>query len=146
MKKLFCLIAVAFLTLTTVSAQDYKWAAGIRTGGETIGLSVKYSLDGVNALEGIFAMPWDNGFTATVLYERHIPVITDGFHFYYGAGGHIGGWDHRFSLGIDGIIGLEYKVSAIPLAFSLDYKPVFNIADKTKFYMADIALGIRITF
>lgn len=110
------------------------------------GATVKYSLDGVNAIEGMLSGLWDDGFIVTALYERHVPVITDGFHFYYGAGAHIGAWSHDFSIGIDGIIGLEYKIRSIPLALSIDYKPIFNIAADTHFYFADIALGVKVTF
>ncbi len=146
MKKLICMAAVAFMAVSAASAQDYKWAVGARFGGELVGGTVKYNIDGVNSLEAMLATPWDDGFLATVLYERHIPVIDQGFHFYYGAGGHIGEWKNDFAIGIDGIIGLEYKIRSIPLALSLDYKPIFNIAEDTEFYMADIALGFKVTF
>ncbi len=146
MKKLFAILTITMLSLSIASAQDYKWAVGARFGGEMGGATVKYNLDGVNALEGMLASPWNDGFVGTVLYERHIPVIAEGFHFYYGGGGHIGEWHHKFSIGVDGIIGLEYRIINAPLALSLDYKPVFNIAEKPKFYMADIALGVKVTF
>ncbi len=146
MKKFFCLVAMVFLTVSAVSAQDYKWAVGARFGGELGGATVKYNIDGVNALEAILATPWDNGFLATVLYERNIPVIAEGFHMYYGGGGHIGDWSKKFAIGVDGILGLEYRIKDIPLAVSVDYKPVFNIGSRTKFYMADIAMGVKVTF
>lgn len=150
MKKFICLFAFAMASLTVVSAQDYNWAVGVRLGGEMGGASLKYKFNTANALEAIVAAPWDSGFALTALYERYIPVIGKGFHFYYGAGAHVGSWKYKsknkFSLGIDGIIGLEYKLKDVPLAFSLDYKPVFNVVEKTKFYLADIALGIRVAF
>lgn len=146
MRKIFGLLLMAVMAASVASAQDYKWAVGARFGGEMGGGTVKYNIDGVNALEAMLASPWDDGFIATVLYERHIPVIAEGFHFYYGGGGHIGGWHHKFAFGVDGIIGLEYRIKDAPLAISADYKPVFNIAEKTKFYMADIAFGIKVTF
>lgn len=146
MKKLILLAAFAVASLTAVSAQDYNWGVGVRLGGEMGGASVKYKFNSVNALEGILATPWKNGFMLTALYERYIPVIGKGFHFYYGAGAHVGSWAKKFALGVDGIVGLEYKLSNVPLAFSLDYKPNFNIVQKSKFYLADLALGIRVTF
>lgn len=146
MKKLLCAFAVAIVSLTAVSAQDYNWGVGVRLGGYQGGASVKYKLNSYNALEGIFSIPWDNGFLATVLYQRYVPVIAQGFNFYYGAGAHVGGWDKKFSLGIDGMIGLEYKIRNAPLALSLDYKPAFNIIEKSRFLFSDFALGIRVTF
>ena len=146
MKKLFCIISAAILSLSIASAQEYPWAIGIRGGAATGGLTVKYSIDGVNAIEGMLSGMWDNGFLVTALYERHIPVISQGFHFYYGAGGHLGSWKDDFAIGVDGVIGLEYKIPSIPLALSLDYKPLFNIASDTKFILDDFGLGIKVTF
>ena len=146
MKKLICLLVFAAVSLSVASAQDYNWGVGVRIGGEMGGASVKYKFNTANALEGIMAAPWKNGFLFTVLYERYIPVIDKGFHFYYGAGAHLGDWQKKFTFGVDGIIGLEYKFKEVPLALSLDYKPVLNFIGKKTFKMADIALGIRVTF
>lgn len=146
MKKAIIFIAATLLTITAVSAQNYKWAGGVRIGGDQVGATVKHKFNSSSAVEAIFSYPWDNGFNITGLYERHIPVISQGFNFYYGFGGHIGSWDHDFAIGVDGIVGLEYKLPMAPIAFSVDYKPTFNIASHTHFYMADIALGIKYTF
>lgn len=145
MKKMMVLAAMLLLA-GTAAAQDYKWGVGVRFGGETAGLSVKHNFSSARGLEAILAYPWDDGFTATVLYEWQMPVITDGFSFYYGAGGHIGAWDDEFAIGVDGIVGLEYKLRKVPLAFSVDYKPIFNIGADTKFYMLDFALSMKVTF
>lgn len=146
MKKFICLLTIAAASLTAASAQDYNWAVGVRLGGEMGGASLKYKFNSANALEAIVAAPWNNGFLATVLYQRYIPVIDNGFHFYYGFGAHTGSWYRDFTFGVDGIVGLEYKFSDLPLAISLDYKPMFNIAGFRTFRMADVALGIRIAF
>lgn len=146
MKKILCLLALAIASFSAASAQDYNWAVGARIGGDLGGATVKYKFNSSAAVEAIFATPWDGGFTSTALYERHVPVIDRGFHFYYGAGGHIGKIDTKFALGVDGIVGIEYKLRDLPLVFSLDYKPMFNIVEKSKFYLADIALGIKVAF
>ena len=78
-----------------------------------------------------------------------IPVIGEGFEFYYGAGANLGSWDYddgEFTFGVNGIIGLEYKIRELPLAFSLDYKPNLNVIGKTGFHAADFGLGIRVAF
>ena len=146
MKRLICFFAAALFSVTVLSAQDYNWAVGVRGGGEMSGLSVKHKFNASSAIEGILSMPYSSGFVVTGIYERHIPVIDDGFNFYYGAGAHVGKWRHRFALGADGIIGLEYILPTIPLGFSVDYKPVFNIIEKTKFYFLDFALGVKVLF
>lgn len=140
------LIVVTLLSLTALNAQEYKWAVGARVGGQTAGISGKYNIDGVNGIEGILSFPYKNGFLATALYERYVPVIDHGFYFFYGAGGHIGKWDSKFAVGADAIVGLEYRIPNAPLAISIDYKPTFNIASRTKFYMLDFGLGLRAMF
>ena len=75
--------------------------------------------------------------------------IGEGFEFYYGAGANLGSWDYddgEFTFGVNGIIGLEYKIRELPLAFSLDYKPNLNVIGKTGFHAADFGLGIRVAF
>ncbi|MCL2560756.1 MAG: hypothetical protein FWE10_00320 [Rikenellaceae bacterium] len=149
MKKIICLlIAAAAFSTYSARAQDYNFAVGVRLGGDTGGASVKFKMNPSDALEGILSVPWDKGggFLFTLLYERHIPVITHGFHLYYGAGGHIGTRVEKLSFGVDGILGLEYKLRHSPLAISLDYKPSFSILHKTKFHFSDLALGIRVAF
>ena len=148
MKKLICLLAISVMFLSIALAQDYNWGIGMRLGGDTGGVSVKYKLNTVDAFEAILAALWDNGFVATALSQRHIPVIGKGTHFYYGAGIHTGAGnrERKFIFGIDGIFGLEYKFRDVPLALALDYKPAFNVVGKPALPVSDIALVIRVTF
>ncbi len=73
------------------------------------------------ALEGLVSF-WDHGFRVTGLYEIHGGIKDlQGLKWYIGPGAHVGayneGWyhkDHYYtsgdpSLGIDGIVGLDYK-------------------------------------
>ena len=111
------------------------------------GITVRHNFDPSNSIEAI--IDFAQGFNLYALYERNIPVIQEGFNFYYGAGANIGAWGHRhseFAFGIDGVIGLEYKIPSIPLAFSLDYKPNLNLIEKTKFHALDFGLGVKVTF
>ena len=149
MKRVIAILFVLALGSAKVaSAQDYNWAIGVRGGGVLSGVTVKYNFDPANSVEGL--LDFTQGFNVVALYERHIPVISDGFRFYYGAGVNMGAW-HRwggnpFTMGIDGIIGLEYKIRTIPLAFSIDYKPLVNFAGRTGFYGLDFGLGVKVAF
>ena len=149
MKRIIAAIALVFAIGATASAQDYNWGIGIRGGGVANGLTVKGFLDGANALEGMVSFV--DGVNIYALYERHVPVIQDGFRFYYGAGGNVGSWredgDDKFTIGLDGIIGLEYQMPRAPIAFALDYKPNINITGASGFKgWYDVGLGIRVTF
>jgi hypothetical protein len=146
MKKLLIMAVVAVASIGVVQAQGYNWAVGVRMGGDTAGASVKYRMDASRGLEFLASSYWHDGFVLTGLYERYVPVIDRGFNFYYGAGAHLGGHEEYFVLGADGIVGLEYQFDEVPLALSLDWKPVLNIAEEFDFWGGDFALGVRITF
>lgn len=146
MKKILALTALLCLAVTLVSAQNYNWAIGARLGTTMSGVSVKHNLNASNAIEGVLSVPYNNGFNVLGLYERHIPIISEGFNFYYGAGAHLGAYNHDFMLGIDGVVGMEYKFNEVPLALSVDYKPAFNIFENTGFRMLDFSFGIKVTF
>ena len=146
MKKLYILAFILMLTAGAASAQNNKWAIGVRGGVTTSGITFKYNRAPGSAIEGILTIPYDGGFTAIGLYEWRMPVITEGFTFYYGAGAHIGAWDGEFSLGADAIVGLEYKIPSVPLALSVDYKPAINLVQKLRGWFLDFGFGLKFTF
>ena len=74
------------------------------------------------------------------------PVINNDFNLYYGVGGHLGAAANKFAIGIDAIVGLEYKIPNAPIAFSLDYKPSVNFMNLNAYGLFDLALGIKFTF
>ena len=153
MKKVLFILSV-FFTLSA-SAQNYDWALGLRLGGNA-GFTMKKSLGRSTAFEGILS-PSDRGLLAVALLEKHHAFLNEpGLSWYYGAGGHAGFWNEggpnhyfrysegHYALGVDGILGLEYSFVSVPLNFSIDWKPAFNLAEYTGFYYGDAALSIRI--
>lgn len=142
---------------------SYSTAIGLR-GGETSGLTIKHFFGGSAAIEGIFGF-WHHGFTATVLYEQHVSAFgAAGLNWYYGAGGHVAihthntyyGYGHRrngyydndnFGLGVDGIVGLEYKIPQVPIALSIDLKPFIEVISNGNIYgTLDPGIGIKFAF
>ncbi|MGZ3862221.1 MAG: hypothetical protein ACXVPN_11905 [Bacteroidia bacterium] len=144
----------------------YRNAVGLRIG-ETSGVTFKHFFTNSSAFEGIVgAWPYSLGITA--LYENYIPSGAKGLNFYVGGGGHINtgygrsgyyvyNGDSRYyvyragypglGIGIDGIIGAEYKVPKVPFAVSFDLKPFveFNNAPNV-FFALDPGLGLKFTF
>lgn len=147
MKRIIGLIFLLFVTTGAVSAQNYDWSLGLRLGG-TSGVAGKLALPSGNALEGILS--WnlfeDDTFMFTGLYEWIVPVINSDFNFYYGAGAHLGTWKKDFAIGIDGVLGLEYKIPNAPIAFSIDWVPGLNFAPDVKFYANSFGFTVKYCF
>jgi hypothetical protein len=145
---------------------DYNWAVGLRAGatGATCGLTVKAFVSESAALEGIIGY-WHGGFTGTALFEYHFPAFNSRLiKWYMGGGGHYTqatGYGKSYIIdqrgsdyvdggagyGIDGILGLEYKIPVAPVAFSLDVKPSMELNSYGGFTMAlDPGLSVKLAF
>ncbi|HXB39685.1 MAG TPA: hypothetical protein VNZ49_04035 [Bacteroidia bacterium] len=156
-------------TQNTVLAgnSNYNNAIGLRVG-ETSGLSIKHFMNGSShAIEGIIGItPYSVGITA--LYEQYVSTDVKGLSWYYGAGGHVNTGinrrvyytyynDNRYyvyrynypgvGVGIDGIVGVEYKIAKVPFAISFDLKPFVEINNSPNIFLAlDPGLGLKFTF
>ena len=133
----------------------YKKAIGVKMYPSAI--SYKSFVTGSKALEvlGYFTL---DGFRTTVMIEKYSPFAnTNNLSWYIGYGGHIGVWseewkknnpthDAGIALGVDGILGLDYKINNAPLNLSLDWQPSFNFVGSSYFESGWAGLGIRYTF
>lgn len=156
-KLLFTLITgVALLTMSTsnVKAQDYKNAIGGRFGSYN-GVTFKTGLNKNAMLEliGNFRSSKNvNYFQLTGLYEVYNPIGgAPGLNWYYGGGASVGsmkvkGFDGDVYLGVNGVLGLDYKFKGAPINLSLDWIPTLRLTPDTDFYSGDVGLGIRFTF
>ncbi len=157
------LCAACILGAAQVSAQSmgpgYRTALGVKfyPGGITI----KHFVRTNRAIEGI-AYFWDHGFRFTGLYEVHGDIQgARGLKWYVGPGGHVGiyneGWYRRhgnkyyyyddgdFAIGIDGVLGLDYKINGAPINLSLDIQPSFEIL-RHPYFTTWGGFAIRYTF
>jgi hypothetical protein len=166
---LFTLLIVLVFS-TQVSAQSYTLEPEKKTGPFTTGykkaigvkmypsaISYKTFKTDTKAFEilGYFTL---DGFRATVMMEKYSSFAnTDQLSWYIGYGGHMGLWseewkknnpthDAGIALGVDGIIGLDYKIKNAPLNLSLDWQPSFNFVGSSYFESGWAGLGIRYTF
>ncbi|MEI6086749.1 MAG: hypothetical protein WCR66_04130 [Bacteroidota bacterium] len=160
MKKLLlfsCVLIAAF----TVKAQEqnngtsYTTAVGLKMYPGA--LSVKHFIASNRAVEGLAFVSQD-GFRLTGLYEIHNNLgSVEGLQWYVGGGAHLGIWSDRWkiqypdrnagmSLGVDGVLGLDYKIKGAPLNLSFDWQPSFNFIGYNYFESAWGGLGIRYTF
>lgn len=154
-------VVMGFLMLIfagQAQAQDYRTAVGVRVS-PFWGITAKHFISGTDAVEGILHSRW-NAFKLTGLWERHTPAFGEpGLKFYYGAGAHLGASGNRyyndrftgggrFILGLDGILGMEYTIQdeSVPLNFSLDWKPAFDLTPFAHFWGSELALSVRYVF
>ncbi len=140
----------------------YTFAAGLRAGStaSTCGLTLKGFVADNSALEAIVGY-YRNGISSTVLFEQHTTLFRrEEFQFFYGGGAHFNNsteyqnWiiiegraksyeQVRNSYGFDVILGIEYKLLNLPLAFSLDLKPAIEL-NRVKSFSLGIDQGIGI--
>lgn len=131
-------------------AQRYGTTIGARWGGARYGVSLQQRIAGNSTIEGI-ALLGSQETVLTAMYENHRPIIFKwkGFNTYIGGGAHFG-WYHtdtlqdRFS-GLDGIMGIEYKLPLLPFAGSFDFKPTYNFshANEKRQFQPQFAVSLR---
>jgi hypothetical protein len=169
--RIFPLFLIAFLGLyiSKASAQafslepaqksgpfntGYKKAIGVKMYPSAI--SYKSFMTSSKAIEvlGYFTL---DGFRTTVMIEKYSAFAnTEPLSWYIGYGGHLGIWSEEWkknnpthkagiALGVDGIIGIDYKVKNAPLNLSIDWQPSFNFVGSSYFESGWAGLGIRYT-
>lgn len=155
MKKISILSLVLLLICSIqLDAQDYKTALGIRMSsrGPAVNNSVsfKHFMNPKLAIEGLFTFDKKAAIGALLEIHNEMPS-TEGLKWFYGAGVYLG-FDsdksntNRALMGAQGVIGLDYKFSNLPLNLSLDWKPELNIIDNINFEPAAVGFTLRFTF
>jgi len=144
-------------TNPSFSDQSYRTALGIKIW-DGVGVSLKHFVAPTHAVEGIGYF-WNHGFRFTGLYEFHFDIANaPGLKWYVGPGAHVGFYDDHYYddryfdgngsgtyVGIDGVLGLDYKFADIPLNLSLDWQPSFEFGDSRGFIGSWGGFGIRYT-
>ena len=165
------LLLVPFFGLLAIQtiAQAYSLEPNPKSGPFTTGytkaigvkmypsaISYKSFITDLKAFEvlGYFTL---DGFRATGMIEKYSPFAdTEQLSWYVGYGGHIGIWSEEWkknnpthkagiALGVDGILGLDYKLKNAPLNVSLDWQPSFNFVGSSYFESGWAGLGVRYT-
>lgn len=158
MKKMF-IVAICLLGISAVQAQsmgsDYKTALGFKVYPGAI--SIKHFTKSNVAIEGLGYF-WNYGSRITGLYEFHGNVNgAPGLKWYAGPGAHIGFWndkwkneysnrDNGVAIGIDGVLGLDYKIKGAPINLSIDWQPSFNLVGYNYFEGGWGGLAMRYAF
>ena len=143
------IVAVSQAQSSSTNSSSYETALGVKVwdGG---GISLKHFFSGNNAGE-LIGYFWRQGFRITGLYEIHGDFNgAPGLKWYIGPGAHSGFYNTRNGngsfVGIDGVLGLDYKFRGAPINMSIDWQPSFEFGDNRGFYGNWGGLGIRYTF
>jgi len=164
-------LGVGLMTLLAApaAAQFYDNGLGLRLG-TTSAMTYKRFVTKEQAIELLVSGRKD-GIQFTVLYEFHRPTklnISKNFFFYYGVGGHVGyvkenldeyrlntsvvtveaNREALFTMGVNTIIGLEYRWLAVPMTIGADLKPFFEFIGmrETEFKIWDAAISVKYVF
>ncbi len=154
----------------TCHAQQYAQSAGLRLG-TTAGLTYKKFLTEEKAVE-ILMSGRNDGFQIITMYVNHLPMevaFSEFFYGYYGIGGHLGferfdglrkvltsidppDFEYEdqtyFIMGVDALIGVEYRWLSIPMTVGFDLKPYFNFIGMrhTEAHFWDAAITLKYVF
>ncbi|MGI4760127.1 MAG: hypothetical protein ACRYF0_05440 [Janthinobacterium lividum] len=127
------------------AAQKYNTALGARLGGGNYGITLQQRVASRVTIEGIAGLR-EREYSGTVLGEYHFGILGPSLNYYFGAGGHLGhNKDTGGFSGLDGLVGVEYKIAFLPVVVSFDFKPTleFGSDDYARF---PTAFSIRYVF
>ena len=162
MKKIILIVGAITMMFATPAksqsmGQTYNTALGVKLWRNGGGITLKHFVGNNNALEGIGYF-WGHGTRITGLYEIHFDIGgAPGLKWYIGPGAHVAFYDQGYNdgygngnggtyVGIDGVLGLDYKFNNAPINLSLDWQPSLEFGDNRGFYGGWGGLGIRYTF
>jgi hypothetical protein len=110
------------------AAQKYNTALGARLGGGNYGITLQQRVAPRVTIEGIAGLR-EREYSGTVLGQYHFGILGPSLNYYVGAGGHIGhNKDTGGFSGLDGLVGVEYKVAFLPIVLSFDFKPTLEFS------------------
>ncbi len=149
----FALLSYAATAQSTTHSHSYKTALGVKVL-DGAGISLKSFVSNNHALEAV-GFFWNQGFRLTGLYEIHGDISgAHGLKWYIGPGAHVGFYNDRYkvanggssSFGVDGVLGLDYKINGAPINFSLDWQPSFEFGNSRGFVGSWGGFAARYTF
>ena len=170
-RSIIIILLLVLLMVEVVTGQDRRHAVSGRIGLSS-GIAYQLMVDEFRGYRGFISFR-DGGIQLTGMIESYRPIylnFTDKIYYYTGMGAHIGftrwqsgnwlwsdpfryyrqvTWNHVLPvIGLDAIMGIEYRIERIPLTFSLDVKPFFELFGQNIFRLSlfDIGLSVKIHF
>ncbi|HEX6915167.1 MAG TPA: hypothetical protein VF145_07985 [Chitinophagaceae bacterium] len=147
------LAVAAFLLVLAATAQPYRRAVGVKFPVGT-GISYKAFVSPRAAAE-LQALYRTGSLRLAGLYEFHFPFTkANGLSWYTGPGVHAGFYSNPeqkssskiVDVGIDGVLGLDYKFETLPLNISADWQPSISLNGNGGAQPAWGGVAVRYTF
>ncbi len=149
MKSKIILFGLILLTLSndsigqSKSENEYKSALGAKY--RPLGVTYKNFIGNNKAIEGV-AYFLEQGARVTLLYEVHNSINgIDGLKWYAGPGLHMSLYNN-YVIGLDGVLGLDYRIPSTSIGLSLDWQPSFDFGKGSNFNGDWGGLSIRYIF
>ena len=160
MKKIALLFSMLFVLAMAndLKAQNYQSAVGLRLG-VPLGISYKFFISEPGAIELYLGFrSYSFGYTYInpgAMYQHHFPISSiDGLSWYVGGGASVflynykssfgGVEDGSFGIGLNGVLGLDYKFTNAPINISADWTPTIYLSGyNTGFGGGAGALSVR---
>lgn len=169
MKILTFTLLLGCLLATQAFSQEQRHVIGARTGLST-GITYEYKVDPFRGYKAMMGFR-EGGVQFTGMIQSYRPLylkFTNKLYYYAGLGAHLGFtrfqprhglWANPFRfnyayghfapvIGLDAILGIEYRLERAPIIFALDAKPFFELFGQNIFRLSpfDIGLSIKFTF
>ncbi len=149
----YATIALVFFISTLASAQETsttverRQALGIRISSQAAAVSssvsYKYFFHSGLAAEGLLS--FSDPVAIGVLLEKFKPFGPTGLSWFSGGGAYVGFSGGR-KFGLQGVIGLDFLSSSLPINLSIDWKPELNITKQFSFEPAAVGFSARFAF
>ena len=166
MKRSIILLGLLLMFLIA-NAQERKHELGLRLGLSS-GISYTMHVDQFRAYKGLLSFR-EGGVQITAMIESSRPLyvnFTDKLYYYTGIGAHVGftrfqprrsfftnpfNFSYSYGhfapvMGLDGIIGIEFRFDRTPLAFAIDAKPFFELFGQSIFRLSVFDIGISMKY
>lgn len=150
MKKIAIIPAFLFIAVLwslNVNSQSYRTAAGIRISSQqpavNNSITLKHFFNESLAIEGLLS--FGDPVALGALLEKNRPIGPNGLNWFWGAGAYFAFGGPRNG-GLQGALGLDYRIPNLPLNISVDWKPELNLAEQFSFEPAAVAVSARFVF
>ena len=151
MKKIIIVLIIVSIGTIALNAQNYKTGFGIRLG-YPYGINMKHFVSKTTALDATLISTGGNiGIVALIDWHGEIEGNKN-WKWYWGPVAHLmfdfipDDYGNDVLIGLNAVVGAEYKLRNTPISLSLDWVPSLNIIGEFGLDLFNAGLSIRYVF